>query len=124
VTRDELIEAGANALVGGTTYHMTGDYGVPGTMNRLTAAFVLDAILPLITEGIAEEMSKLPTWHRVYSADKNEPYGSLAVHSEEQVRADAADIVRAWKPEEYRHSHEREGCQWIKDEERYECERF
>ena len=46
--RTDAIEAGAQALPGGTTYHMTGDNGFPGTMNRLLAAFVIDAVEPII----------------------------------------------------------------------------
>jgi hypothetical protein len=46
--REKAIEAGAQALVGGTNYVMSGDAGVAGTMNRLTATFVVDAVLPII----------------------------------------------------------------------------
>ena len=46
--REQAIEAGAQALVGGTNYVMSGDAGVAGTMNRLTATFVVDAVLPII----------------------------------------------------------------------------
>jgi hypothetical protein len=47
--REQAIEAGAQALVGGTNYVMSGDPpGFPGTMNRLTATFVVDAVLPII----------------------------------------------------------------------------
>lgn len=98
-TRDELIEAGASALVGGTNYHMTGDAGMAGTMNRLTATFVIDAVLPLITEAIAEAVSELPTWHRTSPTD-DDFYGSVVVHAEAEIRAVAASIVREWKPDD------------------------
>jgi hypothetical protein len=87
VSRDELIEAGASALVGGTNYHMSGDAGFPGTMNRLTAVFVVDAILPLMTEAIADVLESVRASHQ------NCPHPECA-----QSYADAARIVRAWRP--------------------------
>lgn len=51
----EWVEAGAQALVGGTNYVMSGDNGVAGTMNRLTAEFVIRAVEPLIR---ADERAK------------------------------------------------------------------
>ena len=53
------VEAGAKALVGGTNYHMTGDNGHAGTMNRLTAEFVIRAVEPLIREQIADDIEAL-----------------------------------------------------------------
>jgi hypothetical protein len=84
VTRDRLIEAGASALVGGVNYHMTGDAGVAGTMNRLTATFVLDAVLPLITEGIAKTIML-----------DHEPNG---VCSESCTCELDAQIAQLWRP--------------------------
>lgn len=86
-TRDTLIEAGASALVGGTTYVMSGDAGAAGTMNRLTATFVLDAILPLVTEELAKVLDSM----RVSHQDCPNPECA-------QSYADAARIVRAWVP--------------------------
>ena len=85
--RNRAIEAGAQALPGGTNYVMSGDAGVAGTMNRITAAYVVDAVVPII---IGDALTQ---WRAV----DNEVFAS----ADEAARNQLMKQVTALRPDEF-----------------------
>lgn len=91
---DELVEAGAQALPGGTNYVMSGDAGLAGTMNRLTASFVIDAVAPMIRAAVAEEIAQAIE-ARITPMPMAVPHSVIVAYAAEIAREFGGDRDRA-----------------------------